>query len=76
MHSPIEALNLIIQNVRVALEKLRGYQPHYPIYHLKGRVVNSYVKPLNRQQYIFCQVHQEMDEFLVNIIRPQGSATF
>jgi len=72
--NPVSALVCLEEFVRVALETLKGHKPHYPSYHLKGHVLNSYVKPVNRQQYIFCQVQRENDEFLLSIIRPQGSA--
>ncbi|MFN0117788.1 MAG: gephyrin-like molybdotransferase Glp [Elusimicrobiota bacterium] len=72
--NPVSALVCLEEFVRVALENLKGKKPTYPSYHLKGNVTNSYVKPMNRQQYIFCQVTELENQFQIDIIRPQGAA--
>ena len=72
--NPVSVLVCLEEFVRPALEKLQGYDPAHPRYHLHGRAENGYVTPEERQQYLFCQVSREGEEFRITIIRPQGSA--
>jgi molybdopterin molybdotransferase len=72
--NPISALVCLEEFVRPALEKLQGFVPKHPSYHLKGRALNDYPLPANRRQYLFCQASSVGGNFELKIIRPQGSA--
>jgi molybdopterin molybdotransferase len=72
--NPISALVCLEEFVRPALEKLQGFVPKHPSYHLKGRALNDYPLPANRTQYLFCQARAAKDNFELKIFRPQGSA--
>lgn len=72
--NPVSAMVCLEEFVRPALETLQGHAPAHPRYHLKGRALNDYPKPKDRQQYLFCQVDQGDDGYGLRIIRPQGSA--
>ncbi|MBK8870646.1 MAG: molybdopterin molybdotransferase MoeA [Elusimicrobia bacterium] len=72
--NPVSALVCLEEFVRVALETLRGARPRYPSYHLTGRALNAYTKPVDRQQYLFCRTRRETETFQLDIIRPQGAA--
>ncbi|MBI2915987.1 MAG: molybdopterin molybdotransferase MoeA, partial [Elusimicrobia bacterium] len=72
--NPVSALVCVEEFVRPALEKMQGYQPQYPGYHLKGTLENDYAKPEDRQQYLFCQVAGSQEGFKIQVIKPQGSA--
>lgn len=72
--NPISVLVCLEEFVRPALEKLQGYAPKYPSYHLAGKALNDYPKPKDRQQYIFCRATPGPEGYELRIIRPQGSA--
>ncbi len=72
--NPLSVLVCLQEFVRPAVERMRGLVPKYPSYHLKGTVENDYDTPEERQQYLFCQVSGENEDFRIHIIRPQGSA--
>jgi molybdopterin molybdotransferase len=72
--NPIAALVCLEEFVRPALEKLQGYAPKHPSYHLSGAAQNDYPKPGDRRQYLFCSVRQGPAGYELDIIRPQGSA--
>ena len=72
--NPVSALVCLEEFVRPALEKMRGYRPDHPSYHLKGKVLNGCPKPADRQQYLFCQASRPAEDFHIQILRPQGSA--
>ena len=72
--NPISVLVCLEEFVRPALEKLRGYVPGHPSYHLRGRADDDYPKPADRQQYLFCRAEPEGDDYRLRILRPQGSA--
>ncbi len=72
--NPVSVMICVEEFVRPAIEKLRGYRPEHPAYHLSGIVENDYVTPEERQQYLFCRVSRDGDDYRIHIIRPQGSA--
>ncbi|MFQ5561063.1 MAG: gephyrin-like molybdotransferase Glp [Nitrospinota bacterium] len=73
--NPVAVLVCVEEFVRPALEKMQGYSPSYPSYHLAGKAKNKYKTPEERQQFIFCKVTpDEKLGFSIEIIRPQGSA--
>lgn len=72
--NPVSVLICLEEFVRPALEKMQGYSPRYPSYHLRGRVTNAYGKPEERQQYLFCRATADGEGYRLEIIRPQGSA--
>jgi molybdopterin molybdotransferase len=72
--NPIAALVCLEEFVRPALEKLQGYAPKHPSYHLSGTAENDYPKPVDRRQYLFCRARPAPGGYALDIIRPQGSA--
>ena len=72
--NPLSALICAEEFIRPALEKMSGAEGRPPSYHLRGTVVNDYPKPAGRRQYVFCRVKRKDGEFLLEVIRPQGSA--
>ncbi|MBI4386969.1 MAG: molybdopterin molybdotransferase MoeA [Elusimicrobia bacterium] len=72
--NPVAAMVCLEEFVRPALEKMQGFSPAYPSYHLRGRLENDYPKDKLRQQYLFCEVSEGPKGFQVRLIRPQGSA--
>ncbi len=72
--NPISALVCLEEFVRPALEKLQGFAPKHPSYHLQGKAVNAYPKPKDRQQYLFCNARGNENAWELEILRPQGSA--
>jgi|CXWL01.1.fsa_nt_gi molybdopterin molybdotransferase len=72
--NPIAALICLEEFVRPALERLQGFAPKHPSYHLSGAVLNDYPKPADRRQYLFCRARQTPGGYELDIIRPQGSA--
>jgi len=72
--NPIAALVCLEEFVRPALEKLQGYAPKHPSYHLSGAADNDYPKPADRRQYLFCRARPSAGGYALEIIRPQGSA--
>jgi len=72
--NPVSALVCLEEFVRPALEKLQGFTPKHPSYHLQGKAMNAYSKPKDRQQYLFCKAHGSENDWELEIIRPQGSA--
>ncbi|OGR84880.1 MAG: hypothetical protein A2901_00785 [Elusimicrobia bacterium RIFCSPLOWO2_01_FULL_54_10] len=72
--NPVSALVCLEEFVRPALEKLQGFTPKHPSYHLQGKAVNAYPKPKDRQQYLFCNARGSENDWELEIIRPQGSA--
>ena len=72
--NPIAALVCLEEFVRPALEKLQGYAPKHPSYHLSGTAANDYPKPADRAQYLFCRARPAPGGYALDIIRPQGSA--
>lgn len=72
--NPIAALVCLEEFVRPALEKLQGYAPKHPSYHLSGTAANDYPKPADRAQYLFCRAVRSGGDYELEVIRPQGSA--
>jgi len=72
--NPVSVMVCLEEFVRPAVERLQGYSPAHPGYHLSGCVENEYVTPEERQQFIFCKVTRDAGEYKIHIIRPQGSA--
>lgn len=72
--NPVSALVCLEEFVRPALEKLQGFAPKHPSYHLQGKAVNAYPKPKDRQQYLFCNALGNEGSWELEILRPQGSA--
>lgn len=72
--NPIAALVCLEEFVRPALEKLQGYAPKHPSYHLSGEAANDYPKPADRAQYLFCRASRSGGGYELEVIRPQGSA--
>ena len=72
--NPISALVCLEEFVRPAVEKMSGFSPKHPSYHLQGKTVNSYFMPKVRQQYIFCKLRHKVGSYELEIIQPQGSA--
>lgn len=72
--NPISALVCLEEFVRPALEKLQGFVPRHPSYHLVGKALNNYLLPADRRQYLFCKAASGKNGFELTIIRPQGSA--
>jgi len=72
--NPVSALVCLEEFVRPALEKLQGFTPAHPSYHLEGKVVNAYLKSKDRQQYLFCKARRSGKDWDLDILRPQGSA--
>lgn len=72
--NPISALVCLEEFIRPAIEKMSGFLPKHPSYHLKGNTVNSYFKPKDRRQYIFCKARENNGSYELEIIQPQGSA--
>ena len=72
--NPIAALVCLEEFVRPALERLQGFAPKHPSYHLSGAALNDYPKPADRRQYLFCRTRQTPGGYELDIIRPQGSA--
>lgn len=72
--NPVSALVCTEEFVRPALERMQGKTGGPPGYHLRGKAINSYAKPGDRRQYVFCTVDRKDGNFELNIIRPQGSA--
>ncbi|MCG3205752.1 MAG: hypothetical protein KCHDKBKB_02475 [Elusimicrobia bacterium] len=72
--NPISALVCLEEFVRPALEKLQGFVPKHPSYHLIGKALNEYPLPADRRQYLFCQANSGKNGFELTILRPQGSA--
>jgi molybdopterin molybdotransferase len=72
--NPVSALVCLEEFVRPALEKLQGFSPRHPSYHLKGTAVNNYPLPAGRRQFLFCEASCKEGSFHLSILRPQGSA--
>lgn len=72
--NPIAALVCLEEFVRPALEKLQGYAPKHPSYHLAGVALDDYPAPPDRRQYLFCRARSAPGGHELEIIRPQGSA--
>lgn len=72
--NPLSALVCLEEFVRPALERMRGVTLIQPSYHLRGRALNAYPLPKERQQFLFCRATMEGDEYALEVIRPQGSA--
>ena len=72
--NPVSALVCLEEFVRPALEKMQGFTPSHPSYHLEGKILNRYSKPRDRQQYLFCNARKNEANWDLEIIRPQGSA--
>lgn len=72
--NPVSALVCLEEFVRPALEKLQGFTPKHPSYHIQGKAMNAYPKPKDRRQYLFCKAHGSKNDWELEIIRPQGSA--
>jgi molybdopterin molybdotransferase len=72
--NPVSVMVCLEEFVRPLLERLRGYTPKHPGYHIVGEVENSYITPEERQQYVFCRVSQDQEIHKIHIIKPQGSA--
>jgi len=72
--NPIAALVCLEEFVRPALEKLQGYAPKHPSYHLAGVALDDYPAPPDRRQYLFCRARPAPGGHELEIIRPQGSA--
>jgi len=72
--NPIAALVCLEEFVRPALERLQGFAPKHPSYHLSGAALNDYPKPADRRQYLFCRARRGPGGYELDIIRPQGSA--
>ncbi|MBI2384825.1 MAG: molybdopterin molybdotransferase MoeA [Elusimicrobia bacterium] len=72
--NPIAALVCLEEFVRPALEKLQGYAPKHPSYHLAGVALDDYPAPPDRRQYLFCRARPASGGYELDILRPQGSA--
>lgn len=72
--NPLSALVCLEEFVRPAIERMRGMTLAQPSYHLRGRALNAYPLPKDRQQFLFCRATPEGDGFVLEVIRPQGSA--
>ncbi len=72
--NPVAVMVCLEEYVRPALETLQGHEPGHPSYHLAGTADNTYPKPGDRQQYLFCRARASGDGYRLSIIRPQGSA--
>ncbi len=71
--NPVSAWVCFEEFVRPAIDKMLGKQQQ-DRWHLKGRVLTEYPVSGKRQQYLFCQARRDGEEFVISIIRPQGSA--
>ncbi|MEK7477218.1 MAG: gephyrin-like molybdotransferase Glp [Candidatus Coatesbacteria bacterium] len=71
--NPVSVLVCFDEFVRPALEGLESKSAGHTGFHLAGTVVNDYPKETDRRRYLFCEVTREDGEFLVRIVRPQGS---
>ncbi|MFH1724738.1 MAG: gephyrin-like molybdotransferase Glp [Elusimicrobiota bacterium] len=58
--------------VRPAIGKMLG-RPAEDRWRFRGKAVNEFRLPPDRQQYLFCRASQEGDDVELRIIRPQGS---
>ena len=72
--NPVAALICLEEFIRPALEKMQGYAPKHPSYHLRARAVNGYDKPSDRQEYLFCRASLDDGDFKLHILRPRGAA--
>ncbi len=72
--NPLSALVSLEEFVRPAIERMRGVTLVQPSYHLRGRALNAYPLPKDRQQFLFCRARPDGDGFALEVIRPQGSA--
>jgi len=72
--NPLSALVCLEEFVRPAIERMRGMTLAQPSYHLRGRALNAYPLPKDRQQFLFCRARPEGEGFALEVIRPQGSA--
>ena len=72
--NPVAALICLEEFIRPALEKMQGYAPKHPSYHLRARAVNGYDKPSDRREYLFCRASLDDGDFKLHILRPQGAA--
>ncbi len=72
--NPLSSLVCLEEFVRPAIERMQGRASGHPSYHMRGRALNAYPKPKERQQFVFCRAEALGDEYVLSIIRPQGSA--
>jgi molybdopterin molybdotransferase len=72
--NPLSALVSLEEFVRPAIERMQGMTLVQPSYHLRGRALNAYPLPKDRQQFLFCRARPDGDGFALEVIRPQGSA--
>lgn len=72
--NPLSALVCLEEFVRPAIERMRGVTLLQPSYHLRGRALNGYPLPKERQQFLFCRAVHDGEVYGLEIIRPQGSA--
>lgn len=72
--NPVSSLVCCEEFVRPAVEKLAGRAHGVPSYHMRGVMANEYPKPAHLRQFVFCAVRREGGRFLLEAIRPQGSA--
>lgn len=71
--NPVSAWVCFEEFVRPAIGKMLG-RPARNRWYLKGRTDNDYTVSGKRQQYLFCQVRRDGEDFVIRIIRPQGAA--
>ncbi|MBI4249760.1 MAG: molybdopterin molybdotransferase MoeA [Elusimicrobia bacterium] len=72
--NPVAALICLEEFIRPALEKMQGYAPKHPSYHLRARAVNGYDKPSDRREYLFCRASLGDGDFKLHILRQHGAA--
>lgn len=71
--NPVSVLVCLEEFVRPALDKLQGAAPQISRYHLRGKAVNGFVLPKERQQRLFCEATQSGPGFSLRIVPRQAS---
>ena len=71
--NPLSVLVCLEEFVRPALERMEGVETQPAKYLLKGRVSNTFSKPEDRQQFLFCRALSTSQGMRIEIIKPQAS---
>lgn len=71
--NPVSVLVCLEEFVRPALDKMQGAAPRASRYPLRGRAVNGFVLPKERQQRLFCEARENGSGFKLRILPRQAS---